>query len=256
MPYILCSREKDFLCSLLRYQTFSLHSLVPKFVMAVLYFSLRGCSSIWFLLLFYWALCVPVKLDDPSYFLHQRRGLQMQKNGTVYPHSNSTNSTIDEASKLVAEAVAQQSKYNAYRVAHPRRNTYRSEPSAQLDRRDQPPAPPVLEPKLLAAAALLAEHDALQKLANGTLHRGYQEFTQLPKSLSVSPSKKRSSAPYWPSQVDHGQPPMGWDPSYPVREAQTAIVLISLMYRLVINVLYARYIVMLPTPSLVPREMV
>ncbi|RDW56893.1 pectin lyase fold factor [Coleophoma crateriformis] len=152
--------------------------------------------------------------DPPTYLWHQRRAL---KNPPVHKRQNTSSYELVQAQKLVAEAVAQQSEYNTYRVANPRRNTYKSRHSATAKhKRDDEPAAPILNTTLLAAAALLAEHHAAQKLANGTLHNSYTAFTQLPKPLAIPNQEKRATSDYWVPQVDHGVPSMGWDPSYPV----------------------------------------
>ncbi|PWY88961.1 exo-1,3-beta-D-glucanase [Aspergillus heteromorphus CBS 117.55] len=153
--------------------------------------------------------------DPPFHLWHQRRALA----DPPTPSSlNVSSSTLQEARKLVASAVAQQSRYNAYRVANPKRNTYETRPSgtnaSSTRKRSDEPEAPVLDAKLRAAAALLAERHAAQQLANGTLYKSYSEFTKLPKPLTIT--KRDDDSSYWPSLVSHGVPPMGWDPSYPV----------------------------------------
>ncbi|PYH85075.1 exo-1,3-beta-D-glucanase [Aspergillus uvarum CBS 121591] len=157
--------------------------------------------------------------DSDFHLWHQRRALA----NPPRPRSlNVSSSELRQAQKLVEAAVAQQSEYNAWRVANPKRNTYESRhsnatyASTQHKRSDQPAAP-MLDARLRAAAALLAERHAAQQLRNGTLHKSYSHFTRVPKPLTLA---KRdtidSSSGYWPAQVDHGRPPMGWDSSYPV----------------------------------------
>ncbi|GIJ86242.1 hypothetical protein Asppvi_005128 [Aspergillus pseudoviridinutans] len=175
-----------------------------------------------FLMLFSSLLCLiaasPVA-DPPFHLWHQRRALA---NPPTPRSLNLSSNELQQAQALVEAAVAQQSKYNAWRVANPKRNTYRSrhsdasQPSAQFKRSDQPMAP-VLNPRLKAAAAILAERHAAQQLRNGTLHKSYSQFTKPPKPLQLAKREiAESSSSYWPALVDHGRPPMGWDSSYPV----------------------------------------
>jgi glucan 1,3-beta-glucosidase len=177
-------------------------------------------QSLPFWILFFYILTVvgaSLTEEPPAYLWHQRRSLE---NPPIRKRQNVSNYDILQAEKLVADAVAQQSKYNAYRVANPRPNTYKSrhsdEATSTKNKREDEPAPPTLNATLVAAAALLAEHNAAQQLANGTLHQPYNQFTQLPKPLVIPSKEKRASSGYWASQVDHGLPSMGWKPSYPV----------------------------------------
>ena len=150
------------------------------------------------------------------YMPHQERALQ---HPPPVRTQNYSSYDLDQANKLIATAVKQQSLYNAFRVANPRRNSYTTRPSSGSHkvRRGGEPAPPALTEDLFAAAALVAEHTAAKQLANGTLHKPYNEFEGLPKSLTP-PFKvsKRSAGPYWAAELDHGVPPMGYNPSYPV----------------------------------------
>lgn len=157
---------------------------------------------------------------DPAFHLwHQRRALAHPPR----PRSlNTSSSGLRQAQKLVEAAVAQQSEYNAWRVANPKRNTYQSRhsndahSSTQHKKYDQPVAP-TLDPRLRAAAALLAERHAAQQLRNGTLHKSYSKFTKPPKPLTLAKRDTADmSSSYWPAHVDHGLPAMGWDSSYPV----------------------------------------
>ncbi|WPH00146.1 exo-1,3-beta-D-glucanase [Acrodontium crateriforme] len=110
--------------------------------------------------------------DDRNnlYMAHQR---QAMANTPHYARSlNTSNSVLQQARVLVVAAVAQQSEYNTYRVAHPRRNTYKSRPSgASVFQElsgddDQASAVPQMSPSLKAAAVLLAESHAKQQQAN------------------------------------------------------------------------------------------
>ncbi len=154
--------------------------------------------------------------DDGTglYMWHQRRAMANKPRAL-----NVSSSALQQAQDLVAAAVAQQSAYNAYRVAHPRRNTYKSRPSGTSStsrRRSDEPAAPELNESLKAAAALLAEHHARQQQANGTQHRSYSEFQDVPRPLTVAKRDPAADAfSYWPSLVDHGVPSMGANPSYP-----------------------------------------
>ncbi|WPH01345.1 glycoside hydrolase family 55 protein, protein [Acrodontium crateriforme] len=138
------------------------------------------------------------------------------------------NSTIQEAERLIAAAVEQQSIYNAFRVANPRRNNYRHDPkpnSSKL-RRDSydGPAPPSLNETVLAAAALIAEVDALSQLANGTYNNDTRLASQILETLTPSDHGKRHAEAdgYWlPELSGDGLPPMGYDSSYPVLRVVT-----------------------------------
>lgn len=119
---------------------------------------------------------------EKTYLRHQRRAMEKPY---VYKRTNGTSSALTTAQKLVDDAVAQQSEYNTYRVAHPRRNNYyasdlpspKSVAKKAKTRRDQSePLPPKLNDTIRAAAALLAEHHAAQQRANGTLHRPYSQY--------------------------------------------------------------------------------
>ncbi|PYI01146.1 exo-1,3-beta-D-glucanase [Aspergillus sclerotiicarbonarius CBS 121057] len=151
----------------------------------------------------------------PLHLWHQRRALADPPTPSLH---NVSSSALSQAQKLVASAVAQQSKYNAYRVANPKRNTYVSRHSeaatSTKHKRSDEPVAPTLDSNLRAAAALLAEHHASQQLLNGTLHKSYSQFSKVPKPLTVS--ERDTSSSYWPSLVDHGLPPMGYDSSYAV----------------------------------------
>ena len=129
---------------------------------------------------------------------------------------------MEEALKLVQAASTQQGSYNSHRVAHPKRNTGISKDSAKAQSlrktaQSNGPKAPVLTPTLRAAAALVAEHQARQKQANGTLHKTYS----LPKYLKgySDKLKTRDSGPstYWLGLIKHtGLAPMGANDSYPV----------------------------------------
>ncbi|KIM96238.1 glycoside hydrolase family 55 protein, partial [Oidiodendron maius Zn] len=156
--------------------------------------------------------------ESPTYLWHQRRSLE---NPPIAKRQNVSSYDILQAEKLVAEAVAQQAKYNTYRVANPRRNTYLSRPSDESTstkkKREDEPVQPTLNGTVLAAAALLSERNAAEQLANGTLYKPYTQFTALPRPLVIPSKSKRQTSNYWVSQVsDNGLPPMGWNPSYPV----------------------------------------
>ena len=170
--------------------------------------------------LFYVIAVVSASLteESPTYLWHQRRSLE---NTPIAKRHNVSSYDILQAEKLVAEAVAQQAKYNTYRVANPRRNTYLSRPSDESTstkkKREDEPVQPTLNGTVLAAAALLSERNAAEQLANGTLYKPYTQFTALPRPLVIPSKSKRQTSSYWVSQVsDNGLPPMGWNPSYPV----------------------------------------
>jgi len=137
-----------------------------------------------------------------------------------------SSSDIAQAQTIVNDAVAAQGVYNAYRVAHPQRNRYisRNSPEARAaknKKRDDEPAAPTLNATVLAAAALLAEHQAANRYSNGTLHRKYPQ----PKTLrgftttedEATQQKRDGPIPYWVAEIAHtGHAPMGSDNSYPV----------------------------------------
>ncbi|KAJ5211430.1 exo-1-3-beta-D-glucanase [Penicillium cinerascens] len=160
------------------------------------------------------------RADAPFHLWHQRRALANHASSSYINASRTLNvsrSALEQAQNLVASAIAQQSKYNAYRVADPKRNTYKTRRSGEASskrKRSGEPMAPVLDGMLRTAAALLAEHHALQQLSNGTLHKSYSQLTKMPNGLTGT--KRDTSSSYWPSLVDHGVPPMGWDSSYPV----------------------------------------
>jgi hypothetical protein len=78
--------------------------------------------------------------------------------------------------------------------------------SAKKKREDEP-VPPTFNDTLLAA----------EQLANGTLHKTYNQFTTLPSPFVVPSKNKRQTSDYWVPQVSgSGLPPMGSNPSYPV----------------------------------------
>lgn len=146
---------------------------------------------------------LPAHDDNTNLYLwHQRRAMAHLLRYRSGRASNVSSSALHQAQDLVAAAVAQQSAYNTYRVAHPRRNTYRSRPSGAASaspgrKRSDEPAAPELNNSLRAAAALLAEHHARPRLANGTLHRSYNGFRDAPRPLRVAkrdPAAATSSA--------------------------------------------------------------
>jgi hypothetical protein len=84
------------------------------------------------------------------------------------------NGTISAAREIFAEAMIQQGIYNKYRFDHPRRNRYKPGQRVPLRRRDAgEPGAPHLDSTVLAASALVAEHDVKAEAVNGTLHKSY-----------------------------------------------------------------------------------
>ncbi|KAJ5506492.1 Pectin lyase fold/virulence factor [Penicillium expansum] len=118
---------------------------------------MRGTLTLFVLFAFCLNLIWASAAADPAFHLwHQRRAIAHPPR----PRSlNTSTSDLWQAQKLVEAAVAQQSEYNAWRVANPKRNTYQSRhfnatrSSTQHKRSNQPVAP-TLNPRLRAAAAL------------------------------------------------------------------------------------------------------
>lgn len=120
--------------------------------------------------------------------------------------------------------MAQQGLWNAYRVAHPKRNTYRPMNSQATGnaKRDNEPAAPSLNATVRAAAALLAEHHARQKQANGTLYQTYELPQEMGDRSAASTAAKLESRKnkngWWAANVPHkGLAPMGYNSSWMVR---------------------------------------
>ncbi|UKZ82498.1 hypothetical protein TrVFT333_010287 [Trichoderma virens FT-333] len=150
-----------------------------------------------------------VDTEQPVYFQHQRRALA---NPPIPASSQRLQnaSSINAAENLVTAAIAKQGAYNKHHA--------------------QGPAAPNLTDELRAAAALLAERDAAEQLANGTLHKSYAQFAKLPrpflniynddenkKSRSLLEDRATSNSSYWVAQLsENGRPSMGYDTSYPV----------------------------------------
>ena len=173
----------------------------------------------------------------PVYFKHQRRALANPPALNPRKYQNVSLAELQNAQKLVAVAVAQQEEYNRHRVANPRRNTYKTK-GAALNGLEQNaedasgPAAPGLTGELVAAAVLVAEHTAQQQLANGTLHKSYNQFANLPRPVRISSNDtaadekekrsdgsihERADEAYWVSSMSgNGLAPMGYDASYPV----------------------------------------
>ncbi|UKZ56764.1 hypothetical protein TrVGV298_010605 [Trichoderma virens] len=174
-----------------------------------------------------------VDTEQPVYFQHQRRALA---NPPIPASSQRLQnaSSVNAAENLVTAAIVKQGAYNKHRVANPRRNAYKSKTSSSaahlIELDAQGPAAPNLTDELRAAAALLAERDAAEQLANGTLHKSYAQFAKLPrpflniynddenkKSRSLLEDRATSNSSYWVAQLsENGRPSMGYDTSYPV----------------------------------------
>lgn len=170
---------------------------------------------IWLLLSLDFVTCSAI--DEPlTYLQHQRRALAAH---TVLPRKNISTHELSEAQRLTADAARQQGIYNAYRFAHPKRNAYTSKntQSAHGKRDPSEPLAPTLNSSVIAAAVLIAEHNAALQHANGTLHKMYSQPKTLPKVDGVSGNEKRANNAYWMADIAHsGQAPMGSNPSYPV----------------------------------------
>jgi hypothetical protein len=132
---------------------------------------------------------------------------------TIMPLAKSaTLDDLERARKIVDDAVAESAKRNQARHANPARNVYRLKPGTvvgnkrKLRRQDvdavEPP-PPLLEitPEIAAAAALVAEAEAVDELGN------------LTKRAVVAP---RAGTFWMESIARKGTVPWGDDPSYKV----------------------------------------
>ncbi|KAK8070234.1 LysM domain-containingprotein [Apiospora phragmitis] len=163
---------------------------------------------------------------DHYHLPHQIRALEQsrvqRRQLLTITTKNVSSRDLQDAQRLVDEAVAAQGRYNSWRLDHPKRNTYVSRHSHKAHeirtrKRDNEPAVPRLDSSLLTAAAVLAEHHAHQQQANGTLHKSYpkpKKLERLPESHNVT---KRDSTSYWVADMAHrGNAPMSHDPSYQV----------------------------------------
>jgi glucan 1,3-beta-glucosidase len=171
--------------------------------------------------------CAPAQ-SEHVHLKHQVRALNSPH---IYKRQNVSSFEITEAQKVLNEAVAQQNKYNTYRVENPRRNTYVSRHSsgAKASKRQtsNEPALPTLNATVLAAAKLVAEANAAAQQKNGTLHRKYPQPQYVKKFNAATNITKRAFGdaeygdatgdPYWvPNVAQTGHAPMGNDDSYMV----------------------------------------
>lgn len=147
--------------------------------------------------------------------LHRR--LLLAVNGTDATTTplikNATLSDLERARQVVEDALAESAKRNAARLANPARNQYGLAPGTvvggrrKLRRRDgeaDVPPPPLLEitPEIAAAAALVAEADAVELAGNAT---------------KSAPVERRAGAFWMESIARKGTSPWGSDPSFKVR---------------------------------------
>jgi hypothetical protein len=138
-------------------------------------------------------------------------------NLTITNATSLANDTISAARRILDEAMIQQGVYNRYRFAHPRRNSYKPGQRVPLRRRDAgEPEAPHLNATVLAASALLAQHDAKAAAANGTLHKSYPPLSHKADDTDASPSssdsdQKRAIENDWwvPAIKRDGLAPMG-----------------------------------------------
>ena len=135
--------------------------------------------------------------------------------------SNMSASQLTAAEALIGEVRDAQNKYNAYRVANPRRNDNGSgstPDSQKFGKRDASVPIPVLNSTVKEALVLIGERDARAKAANGTLYRDYTRM--YPPNYQVPPNAKdkRSTSTWWMPNVDHsyGTWPYGSNSSYQV----------------------------------------
>ncbi|OBT68746.1 hypothetical protein VE03_02225 [Pseudogymnoascus sp. 23342-1-I1] len=174
--------------------------------------------SILLLFLLYYVGAIASPSEDskppPTFLKHQLRALQSKPE---YKSQNATQNDVIKANKLVADAIAQQGRYNTYRVENPVRNTYISRFStrAKDEKRSKSRYPPPLfNSTVLAAARLLAERDAAAQHSNGTLHRAYRNPKKEEETLDLG---KRAADTYWVEEIAHtGRSPIGGDPNYKV----------------------------------------
>jgi glucan 1,3-beta-glucosidase len=169
---------------------------------------------------------------EQSERVHLKHQLRALDSPHIHKGQNATKFEIAQAQKLLNEAVAQQNKYNNYRLENPRRNTYVSrhsnEAAASKKKASNEPSAPVLNATLLAAASLIAESNAAAQLKNGTLHKKYRQPQYMKKFNAASNLTKRvfgyagygadsQGDPYWvPNVAQTGHAPMGNDDSYMV----------------------------------------
>ncbi|KKA30026.1 hypothetical protein TD95_001514 [Thielaviopsis punctulata] len=186
----------------------------------VAYNALFSWATVLILLLLLDHVSAVLNPDTPGLLPHQRRALRERP---LYKRqTNSSTAALDAARKIIDAAVAQQGEYNTHRIKNPKRNTYRSRYDASgSQKRDDGPAPPVLNSTVLEAAALLAEHHALQQQANGTLHTVYSRPKFDKRSLNETEEDQstvgKRDTSYWLADLgQHGRSPLGGDPSYPV----------------------------------------
>jgi hypothetical protein len=162
-------------------------------------------------------------LQDRQSHLHHDTNNTFPAGNTTISNSTTSEDKIATARKVLAEAMAQQGRYNRYRFAHPRRNSYKPGQRVPLRKRDSgEPDAPHLNVTVLAASALVAEHDAKAQAANGTLHKTYPPLSYKANDPDASPpssgsSEKRAIENDWwvPAIQRDGSAPMG-SGSYPV----------------------------------------
>ena len=150
--------------------------------------------------------------------LHRR--LLLAVNGTDATTTplikNATLSDLERARQVVEEALAESAKRNAARLANPARNQYGLAPGTvvggrrKVRRRDgeaDVPPPPLLEitPEIAAAAALVAEADAVELAAS-------QNVTK------KAPVERRAGTFWMETIARKGTSPWGEDKSYKVND--------------------------------------
>lgn len=145
-------------------------------------------------------------------------------NATADNSTKSSNDTITAARQIIAEAMIQQGIYNKYRFDHPRRNSYKPGQRVPIHRRDEgEPEAPHLNATIIAAAALVAQHDAKAQAANGTLDKSYPPLSYKADDADASPpstgsNEKRAVEDDWwvPAINRDGSAPMGGSGSFAV----------------------------------------
>ncbi|KAL0934896.1 LysM domain-containing protein [Colletotrichum truncatum] len=162
----------------------------------------------------------PRKLFSRAYLVARLNasGLLEEDAGTAPLLRNATQTDLNKAVALVEAAINESARRNEARYANPARNVYRLKPGtvpggagarlADPGSEGPPPPPPLLEitPELAAAAALVAEAEALQ--------------AELGTGNGTTPTRRRMrkrAGTFWMEHIARrGTVPLGDDPSYKV----------------------------------------
>lgn len=193
MPWTHTTKQRSGTCEDITVASKQLHQhltvyYLPSFYTIVM--NPRPARHLWLLLGILWLQCLASQslaamihsyaddgMTSPSYPDHHIHH-SLAELGKTPLLQKATMLDIEAARKIVQEAIAKASKLNEARLEHPARNRYwlkpgtlvmgpsRSAKRLRQDAEDEPP-PPLLEitPEIAAAAALVAEADAV---ANST----------------------------------------------------------------------------------------